>query len=235
MSPSSRAVAHLREALSKALTAWTPPAELDSLPSDRLSYYSHELALGELRGAPVAVDISIQAWVARSPAEIGPQVARRHYVVADEVDLASSSAWFPTLLGAASRLRSHLSPDQQADILLLLVAAPGSTATGRTAILERNEAFAQVLVWAPGADEDAWKAEAQLFVRRLRLGPIETPTSVGGGDLSPVDSIFHGANVPAEVRSEWQDILMDSGAKHNERAKRLLAVMDDHAGGTDAS
>lgn len=235
MTPDPQPVAVLRGKLADALVRSHPSATLLDMPTEKLTHYAHEIAFGgDARdgcAAAQAPDLHAEGWVARAPDEHGQARARRHYLVT-EVDLDAVSGWFPALLGMAARLRSHLAPDEQADVTMLLIAQPGAKATGRVSVLERNEAFAQVLIWTPGAEAQKWPSEADRFVARLRLGPIDGPSEATGRDLSPVDAVFDGTSVSAEVRSNWQGILMNTAINHVERARLLLAAVDTPMGDT---
>jgi hypothetical protein len=218
MLPDATPTAVLQDRLSAALAARSPSAKLHKAPAERLGRYAHEVAF---RGADAEVgDLAIEGWVA----ETADERTVRCYLVA-QVRIEEADAWFPSLLVAAARWRSYLGPDEQADITMLLVASGGIVAPGRVSVLERNEAFAQVHVWAPGPNSAKWPVEADLFVRRLRLGPIEGPQGTAGGDLSPADAVFEG--ISSDVRERWQRVLMEQGIKDVERARRLLAAVEE--------
>lgn len=218
MLPDASPVVILRERLSSLLAIRTPPAVLRTAPAERLDRYAHELAFGGERAE--VEEPGAEGWIA----ETAEQRAMRFYLVA-QVQIDAADGWFPSLLAAAARWRSHLGPDQQADVTMLLVAPGGTVMPGRVSVLERNEAFAQVHVWAPGPDSANWAAEADSFVGRLRLGPIEGPQGTAGGDLSPADAVFEG--IPSDLRERWQRILMEQGIKDVERARRLLAAVEE--------
>lgn len=239
MAPDLRPVAVLRSALDAALVFLHPSAVLENLPANRLTQYRHELAFGSDAGDPGALGAADQpnvlraeGWVATTPDEGQGRRTRRHYLVA-EVDLHASPPWFPAMLAMSAKLRSHLSPDEQADVTMLLVAQPGPPATGRIAVLERNEAFARVLVWSPSPTADEWPSEAKLFVGRLGLGPMGGVSGETAADLSPVDAVFEGTNVSTETRAKWRDILMNTTFREVDRAQSLLATVDTPQGGTD--
>ncbi len=229
MPPETQSVVYLHQALQAALVQLHPSATLLQVSAKKLAHYLHELSFAakasDLRGVGQSAEFAALGWVAQAPDGQGMVRSRRHYLVA-EVDLGKTSVWFPAILGTVAKLRSHLGPDEQADLVVLLVAQPGTNSPGRVAVLERNEAFAQVLVWSPGVDSRHWRAEADRFVRRLRLGPIEGPSGVTTGDLSPVDAVFEGTSTSGEVRANWRRILMNTGIGAGERARHLLAAVD---------
>lgn len=224
MPPDTSPKAVLRDRLSAALQVRSPPATLRDTPAERLMYYSHELAF---RGEREDVNHGVaDGWVA----EVAKGVAIRHFLIA-QVPNDDADGWFPTLLATAARWRSHLSPQAQADVAMLLVAPSRRIGTGRIAALERNEAFAQVHVWAPGPDTVRWPNEADMFIRRLRLGPVEGPGGESGANLSPVDAVFTG--IAADLRERWRQVLTDKGISAGERAGQLLAAADELGGGAD--
>ena len=229
MPPDPRPIDILREQLAAALVSFHPAAALVDAPAQRLKRYAYEVAFdGDIAAVGASdrgADQGVQAWVAQVRDESQQDRASRHYLVADVV-LAAASKWFPEMLGIAARLRSHLSPDEQADVTMLLVTEPGASAAGRVSLLERNEAFAQVLVWTPDVDSRKWPSAADRFVRRLRLGPFDDSAGATGGDLSPVDAVFEGTSLSAEIRPSWRGILLTTGVKEAERARLLLATVD---------
>lgn len=225
-----RPVEVLRDRLAAALTRLHPSATLMDVPLEKLTRHAYELAL-RTDADETSPALPVEGWVAQTSGELEQVRTHRHYIVA-EVDLGESSRWFPELLGMAARLRTHLGPDEQSDVTMLLIAQSGATAAGRASVLEHNEAFAKVLVWTPDSDARRWFAEADDFVTRLRLGPIEGQSEANGQDLSPVDAVFEGTNVSAEVRANWRNILMNTVITHAERARLLLESMDVTTGGS---
>lgn len=221
MPPDPNPLDVLRARLAAALA--TRSATLEDAPAEHLTRYAHELAFGP--DASQGRDgVEAVGWVALAPGR-----ALRRYLAA-MVHIGDTTAWFPGLLKRAAMWRSHLGADEQADLAILLVA---DQEHGQVSVLERNEAFAQVLVWVPGPDAPAWPGEADRFVARLRLAPIiAEPTRADGDDLSPIDAIFDG--VSGELRELWRGVLMDPALKDAERAARLLAAVDPNDGGADA-
>ncbi len=220
MLPDPSALHVLRTRLAAVVA--TRSATLDDAPDKQLTCYAHELAF-ESDPSPAAPGVEAVGWVAQAAGR-----ALRRFLVA-KVHVADTTTWFPDLLKRAAMWRSHLGAEEQADLAILLVA---DKVHGRVSVLERNESFAQVLVWVPGPKAATWPAEADHFVARLRLAPIVAePQRADGDDLSPVDSVFAG--IPEELREAWRGVLMDPALKDSERAARLLAAVDPNAGGPD--
>lgn len=224
MPPEATPTAVLRARLSASLEVRTPSARLREAPAEELSRYAHDLTYRE--SGPEAQKLCVDGWVAETG---GDNRAIRRYLVA-QVRIHEAGSWFPELLATASRWRSHLASDEQADLVIVLVAS-GDAPPGQVEVLERNEAFAQVHVWDPGIDPAHWSPKADRFVSRLRVGPIAGPHGEVGGDLSPVDEIFQG--ISRDLRERWSKVLMDHKIKDAERAKQLLRAAEEPSGGAD--
>lgn len=236
MLPETQSILVLREALAAALVGWDVSATLADVPAEHLRYYLHEIAFRGDGAAALSsqnADQRARGWVVRTVDLHGTPQTRRHFIVA-EVDVEQASEEFPKLLSVAAKLRSHLTSDEQADIAMLLVTKPGTKASGRIAVLERNEAFVQVLVWTPAEVAEELRSDADIFVERLRLGPIKGPAGATEGDLSPVDAVFGRATMSPEILKNWRSILMNTALKETERTRRLLEVAERPVGASDA-
>jgi hypothetical protein len=233
--PDTSLIAILRDSLHAKMKRCRSSVELMTYPTQKLKRYAHEIAFEaegvEVPAAGQSNQIQIDCWVARESDRNGESRSRRYYLIA-EVILDTASEWFPVLLKSAARLRSHLNPDEQADVMVLIITEPGAEAEGIVSVLERNEAFAQVFVWNPGKDQQQWSTEADHFTARLWLGPIQRLVGEAKGDLSPVDSIFDGISAGSDVRSRWLRILNHAELGNVERARRLLLAVEEAAGET---